>query len=195
VASPSPIDPLLLPDLHFGFSKRVHYSTAEQYQIDSILASIMNRLIDNMRRDLMPVMVFHSTSASSHSSSTEIKKAQFSIQLTRNSRLIYRFDDLIDELQQTGHTIKCTIMHHVAVFGIGLCVSQGDDFVDVPVACFQRTGVSNDKGIEAVVPLHHSAILFHCVGPLLTFTLEYFHSVNDPERYISPSNVHKIIRT
>lgn len=151
--------PAIGKNVYFGFLKDKRASDA-QIRANVIFSEVIERLSINLFAE---------------------KENRFRVIF--NDTSYERLDRFLNALENSGHEITGTLRHYVAPF-IPL-YTKTDDGTYIPVAAtvFQRTGIFDDNGKEALLPTLHSEIVFDVkpisfnTGDTIQASIQYYQGI------------------
>lgn len=172
--APSPVHPLF-PDLHLGNGGLSMLADSPQREINSVAASLFNRLASNSLLGLI--------------GGDGAPNERFVVRIaTRKEEVVevVSVEGLLKVLQASGHTITMRLSSNLTSFGVGMCVQEEaiasePRWIQVPIVypvltgMFCKDAMGNDS--EATTIMAHAALYLTINGPLLSCSLEWCLSI------------------
>jgi hypothetical protein len=159
----------LFPDLANGNGGCMMAVSEGQAKVNQVFAVVCNKLAAN---SLVGLGV----------SSYEPKEA-FLVQVPDHPTPVDSVEDLIQALEQTGHTASVRIFANTTSFGVGLCIKENDaTYTQIPLAYPLSTGLyahdENGDDLDVVTLMQHAAVSLYVTGPLITTRVDWCLSIN-----------------
>jgi len=157
----------VFPGLHFGNGGLRQVYNQKDATVNSIMSVVCNRLMAN---------------ALIGSSFGDKVEGRFEVQVDLEDqcqRTVTNVEDLIEALEECGHTVDLRMTSNITSMGVGMCVkdANGDsNFAQIPLAYPLATGLlykKNQVHKEAVTLMTHGAMFLRVRGPIANFHLEW----------------------
>lgn len=146
---PTPINPVILPDLHLGWGNAKRTHTEREILRNRLFAVLLTKLSHNY--DLLC-------------------KGQdedcFVVQMKGVDCILP--DEFLKVLCDSGHTIEVCPRSTITTFGMAACIKEADgSWTNIPVAFFFRTGYESHRQRAAYLHSLHGGIDLNIKGPLV----------------------------
>jgi hypothetical protein len=156
----------VFPGLHFGNGGLRQVYNQKDVMVNSIMSVVCNRLMAN---------------ALIGSSFGDNVEGRFEVQVESDQfkRTVTTLEDLMEALEDCGHTVDLRMTSNITSMGVGMCVkdANGDStFAQIPLAYPLATGLvyrKNQLHKEAVTLMTHGAMFLRVRGPIANFHLEW----------------------
>jgi hypothetical protein len=180
VSEPTPVSPLLLPNLYFGWGSAPQTHTPRQILQNRLGCLLLNRLSVN---------------------DSESTGEKFRVQLTPGSTEMTRPCQFLEALQSQGDGWqKHSAVGHARVlptsFGVGLCVKAKSQegalqWINIPLGASVRSGLfdPSNPAREAQLLMGHAGFDLDVEGPLVQFNVQQYISVEGFNGWHSNHNV------
>jgi len=149
-AEPTPINPVILPDLYIGWGDAKLTHTKREILRNRLFAVLLTKLSYNYARRQQNDNI----------------DSYFVVQLNEKDCLYP--DEFIEVLLESGHTIEVCPRSAITTFGIAVCIKEDDDsWTNVPVGFFLRTGYERYDQRPAYFSAPHGGMDLKIKGPLV----------------------------
>ena len=156
----------VFPGLHFGNGGLRQVYNQKDVIVNSIMSVVCNRLMAN---------------ALIGSSFGDNVEGRFEVRVENDQfqRTVTTLEDLIEALEDCGHTVDLRMTSNITSMGVGMSVkdANGDStFAQIPLAYPLATGLvyrKNQLHKEAVTLMTHGAMFLRVRGPIANFHLEW----------------------
>ena len=168
MAEPTPVNPVILPDLYLGWGDAKFTHTKQEILRNRLFAVLLTKLSFNYEccstRDRTCSNSQKQQNGGNNGNDQDSddgpqSSSYFVVRMKNNGKSIMYPDEFIEALLETGHTVEVCPRSAITTFGVAACIKEKNGtWTNIPLAVFLRTGYEQQDQRPAYFSAPHGGL-------------------------------------